>query len=162
MSVQVFVATCSEGMTRGLTTCMEGMKIGFESASKGVVEWGGYLVRELKNLPTVIHNHPFVEIGLIIAANALFFLAINEGLRRLNQWLENQEKPIKEDRKFAKQVVVNVILPGAAIVGFNALLSLAIPISGWLVVGMAVAAIAARLLLNLNSISERRTTENKN
>lgn len=166
-NVQAFAATCREGFNNGVaacgkgwTACVEGAKTGFEAASRVAVEWKGHIVRDLNNVSTFIHTHSFVQIGLVIAINTLFFLAINEILRRVNRSLENQADPIKEEHRFSKQVFVNVILPGAAMVGFNALLALATPISGWLVVGMTVAAIAARLLLNRYSISEHRTAAN--
>lgn len=142
-------------------TCRDGIKNGFEIASQTASEWKGHLVQELKNIPGVIQNNPFIEIGLIVTVNTLFFLAINAMLRRINHDLENQGEPIKLEKRFVKQLFVNVVIPGALIAGFNGLLSLVTPISGWLQVGMVVMAIAARLLINRFSRWEHRSGANR-
>lgn len=86
-------------------------------------QWFGFTVDMISLIPSQMQTHPHFAIGIITTTNLLFFAVVSPLIAYMDKRLENQEKPLDDDQRFMKNILLNGVVLGGTAFAVNSYLS---------------------------------------
>ncbi len=132
----------------------------FQKGYRIIGQLYGRSVRAIQNIPELMKKNPHAAIGVLIAANVVFFTVINAIASWLNTRYEKHPDPVTTSQNVIRYILLDGILVGGAVLAFNHFLSKAInyPLTKLTLAAITTAAIVVRFFA-CHSLSDDEKAE---